>query len=340
MNAKELVSAALRGVPVPRVPAGPLAVHFCARIGGYNLETYSTSAEALADSVCRYYERFKPDAVWISADTWVSAQAMGAKVGAPEPGQPLGGIGGPAIRTADDIDLLPKPDVAHQGRYAMMLDALRRVVKAIGDRVYVVACFDQYPFSLAAALMGLDEIMMRALDDPPFVQALMDRCEEYAVAYARELGAAGADLLSGGDSPAGLLGPDLYHELALPHEQRVIRQIKEATHKPVSLHICGKAQPLLPLMQQSGADVIEVDQGVDIVEACRLVGPGIALWGNLDPVRLLAQGTPEDVKRAAADVLGAVRRSGHRRFVLSSGCALAVETPDANLEALFSVGRA
>ena len=34
-------------------------------------------------------------------------------------------------------------------------------------------------------------------------------------------------------------------------------------------------------------------------------------------------------------VLDAVRAAGHTRFVLSSGCTLALETPAANLEALL-----
>ena len=216
-----------------------------------------------------------------------------------------------------------------------MLEALSRVVEALGKDAFVVACFDQYPFSLAAALMGINEIMLKVLDDPPFVEALMRRCSDYASAYARALSNAGADLLSGGDSPAGLLNPNLYQELVLPAETRLIASIKSATRKPVSLHICGNATPILRMMANSGADVLELDHAVSIGEACRIVGPNIALWGNLDPIRVLAQGTPEAVRRKAVETTQAVRAAGHRRFVLSSGCTLAVETPPENLDALI-----
>ncbi|MBI4661718.1 MAG: hypothetical protein HY735_23085, partial [Verrucomicrobia bacterium] len=96
---------------------------------------------------------------------------MGAKVGATDDQQPFGGIGRPLIRSAADIERLAKPDVGSQGRYPLMLDALARIVAALGQNVFVVACFDQYPFSLAAALMGLNEIMLKLVDDPPFVRA-------------------------------------------------------------------------------------------------------------------------------------------------------------------------
>jgi uroporphyrinogen decarboxylase len=337
LNSKALVTAALEDAAAPRVPVGPLAVHFCARLAGCSLRQYSTSAQALAESVVRYYERFRPDAVWVSADTWVSAEAMGAKVGATDENQPIGGTGEPLVRCAADIERIAPPDVSCQGRYPMMLEALSKVVEKLGREVFIVACFDQYPFSLAAALMGMSEMMLRVLDDPPFVEALMERCEEYAAAYASALGGAGADLLSGGDSPAGLLGPEVYRRLALPPEKRLVERIKAATRKPVSLHICGNAAPILTLMRTSGADVLEVDAAVDMAEACRIVGPDIALWGNLDPVRLLCNGTAQQVAEEARRVIRAVEACDHRRFVLSSGCTLALGTPHENLEAL--VGR-
>jgi MtaA/CmuA family methyltransferase len=339
MNSKQLVSAALQGQPVPRVPAGPLAVHYCAGLAGYTLRQYTTNATALADSVIRYYERFKPDAIWLSADTWVSAEAMGAKVGAMDDHQPYGGIGEPLVQSAADIDRLPAPNVAVQGRYPLMLDALSRIVRALGKDVFIVACFDQYPFSLASGLMGINEIMFKLHDDRALVLALMARCEEYAFAYGRAMSQLGADLLSGGDSPAGLIGPKPYQEIALPAEQRLVHRLKQSTARPVSLHICGNTKRILPLMKTSGADVLEFDHAVDIGEACRIVGPEVGLWANLDPVGVLSQGRPENVRAEARKVLYTANLAGHRRFVLSSGCTLAVETPEENLRALINTAK-
>lgn len=334
MTSRELVQAALRGETVPRVPIGPLAVHFCARLAGYTLRQYTTNPQALADSVIRCHEQFQPHAVWVSADTWVSAEAMGARVGATSDDQPFGNLGGPLIQSAADLARIPAPDVTTQGRYPLMLDALTRVREALGGKVFIVACYDQYPFSLASALMGLDQTMLLLKDDPRVVEALMERCLEFGLAYGRVLGAAGADLLSGGDSPAGLLGPRLYREFALPYERRLIAELKSATGKPVSLHICGNATPILADMATSGADVLELDHQVDLANACRIVGPEIALWGNLDPVGVLQQGSVEQVRQASRRAVAAARDCGHRRFVLSSGCTLAPGTPRDNIRAL------
>jgi len=136
-----------------------------------------------------------------------------------------------------------------------------------------------------------------------------------------------------------LIGPRLYRELAWPFERRLIAALKSVSPRPVSLHICGRALPLLGDMAASGADVLEIDHLVDLRQAIRLAGPGKVLWGNLDPVGILAQGAPGDVRRACLRALEAVRQSGHRRFVLSSGCTLAVETPEENLDALLNTVR-
>ncbi|HOW63855.1 MAG TPA: uroporphyrinogen decarboxylase family protein [Verrucomicrobiota bacterium] len=331
----ELIRRTLGGLHAPRVPIGPLAVHYCARLAGVSIREFSTSSRVMVDCILRYYERFRPDAVWLSADTWVSAEAMGATVGALADDQPLGGLGGPRIRRAADIDCIPPPRVESQGRYPLMLDALARLAERLGKDVFIVVCFDQYPFSLAAALMGINEIMVKVIEDRPGVEALMERCLEYGLAYGRALSEGGADMLSGGDSPAGLLGPRIYRELALPYEQRLIAGLKRTARQPISLHICGNSLPMLGSMAESGADVLEIDHQVDLAHACRMVSPQLTLWGNLDPVSLLANGTAAEIRQAALQAIAIARAYGRRRFVLSSGCTLAMETPEENLDALF-----
>ncbi len=336
-DSRQVVQRALSGESNCRTATGPLAVHYCAHLCGVSLRSYTADARTLADCVVRYYERFQPDAVWVSADTWVTAQAMGARVGFPNDDQPMGGVGEPMVRTLADLDRISPPDVGSQGRWPLMIEALSRVVDALRGRAFVVACFDQYPFSLACALMGMQQVMTGILEDRSLVGALMDRCGEYAQAYAVALAAAGADMLSGGDSPAGLIGPPLYREIALPAERRVVSGIRSRTSVPVSLHICGNATPILADMAASGADVLELDHQVDLERACQVLDPNVAIWGNLDPVAVLARGSVEEVTQAARRLIQTVHDHGRRRFVLSSGCTLATETPAENLEAMLRV---
>ncbi len=334
-SGRQRVRRALAGRP-GRLPAvGPLAVHYCAALAGVSLKQYTTDAAVLADCVVQYWETFRPDAVWLSADTWVTAEAMGAAVAFVSDDQPMGGTGAPAIQSAGDIDRIPPPDPASQGRCPLMLEAISRLRGALGDETFLVACFDQYPFSLACALMGIDALMLKLVDDPPFVTALLERCTEYTTAYARMLAAHGADMLSGGDSPAVMLGPEYYRQIAWPAEQRVIRELQVDTKLPISLHICGDTTPILAPMSETGADVLELDHLVDLGQAAEAAGPGVALWGNLDPVGLLARGSTDQIRGETRRTLDRISTLGHPRFVLSSGCTLPVETPAENLRAMI-----
>ena len=339
LTGRQHVQRVLSGQTAKRPATGPLAVHYCAQLAGVPLAEYTLDARVLADCVVAYRDKFRPDAVWLSADTWVTAEAMGATVGFAGDNQPMGGQGDPRVCTPADIDRIPAPDPSCQGRWPLLLEALQRIRSAVGDETFVVACFDQYPFSLACALMGIDEVMLKMTDDRAMVEALMQRASEYTLAYARALADAGADMLSGGDSPAGLMGPRMYREVAKPSERQLIAQLKSSVSIPVSLHICGNTTHILAEMAATGADVLELDHQVDIRRACQLVGPDIALWGNLDPVSVLARGSVDDVRSATEQLIESIEDAEHRRFVLSSGCTLALETPAENLHAMLDAAR-
>jgi len=338
-TSRELVCRALAGQPTERPAVGPLAVHYCARLAGVSLRDYTSDANLMADCVARYYERFQPDAVWLSADTWVTAEAMGAPTAFAGEDQPKGGCGTPLVSSAADLQRVPPPDVGTRGRYPLMLEALQRLRRAVGPDVFIVACFDQYPFALACELLGSQEVMLRLADDRGLVEATMERGLQYTLAYGRALAAAGADMLSGGDSLAGLIGPRHYRQVAWPWQRRLIEQLQAETGLPVSLHICGNATPVLADMAATGANVLEVDYPVRLSAAVKTVPPTTALWGNLDPVRVLAQSSPAAVRSATRAMLDEVRSAGGQRFVASSGCTLAVETPPENLVAMIDEAR-
>jgi len=338
MTPRELVKRALVGEPIPRPAVGPLASHYHAAVGGVNLRDYTLKSDVLADCVIQYQRKFQPDAVWMSSDTWVNASALGVPCDFPGDDQPMGGTGEPIVKTAADIDRIPAPDPKTQGRWPLMLDAMRRIRRALPD-VFLIGCFDQYPFSMACCAMGMERVMTEVADDPELVKALMTRCADYTVAYACALAEAGADMLSGGASSGALLGPKLYAEIAAPFERQVIARIKAKTKLPVSLHMCGNAKPVLKTMAGCGSNVLEMDQRTDMRDAVKVIPRNVAIWGNLDPVAVLAHGTPADVVRAVKEYIGIMDAAGHKRYVVSSGCTLAMETPDENLHALINAAK-
>ena len=339
MNSRELTVHALLGAPIDRFPCGPLAVHNTAMLSGISISDYTSNPQVLADCVTSYYEQFKPDVVWVSADTWVTAEAMGAQVGFVSDDQPMCGIGEPTVKSISDIQKIPPANPLVQGRFPLMCKALKLVKEQLGDDVFVVGCFDQSPFSLACALMGMEALMFKALDDPKFVNDLLQRCIEYAVSYALSLAHAGADMLSTGDSVAGLVGREIYSSIAMPAEHKMFTRIRKQCDAFLSLHICGNTSHLLEDMSQAGCDVLEIDSKVDISDALDKISDDVAIWGNIDPVQVMQLGTPKQVEFEAVKLLNKVKEKGRTRFVLSSGCTLAPDTPAHNIRALVETAK-
>jgi len=80
---------------------------------------------------------------------------------------------------------------------------------------------------------------------------------------------------------------------------------------------------LLSLMSTSGADIIGVDWRIDLREARKLLGPDVAMQGNLDPIALLA--TWPALETRAQQVLD--QAAGETGFIFNLGHGLLPGTP-------------
>ena len=80
-------------------------------------------------------------------------------------------------------------------------------------------------------------------------------------------------------------------------------------------------------MTSSGADMIDIDWMVDIEHAARVFEGKTALCGNFDPVAVMLQGTPEEVRRAVLDC----QAKGGGQYFSAAGCEVPDGTPQENL---------
>jgi uroporphyrinogen decarboxylase len=96
------------------------------------------------------------------------------------------------------------------------------------------------------------------------------------------------------------------------------------------IHFGTGTAALLELMRDAGGDVIGLDWRVDIGDACRRLGTGVAVQGNLDPVVLFAP--PAEIRRRAAALLARARGAAGHIFNLGHG--VLVDTPVDHVRAL------
>ena len=210
---------------------------------------------------------------------------------------------------------------------AQRVESVAALAGAVGT-THSVLGWVEGPIAEYVDLRGMTEAMMDLVDSPDAFASAAEVLVETARRFAAAQVTAGADMVGIGDAAASLIGPQFYADCVLRWEQRLIEAIHDAGAS-VKLHICGNVRGILPLLAETGADIIDIDWMVPLVEARAAVGDRAVLAGNFDPSAVLLQGNPETVAAAAK---ANIDEAGER-FILQPGCEVPPDTPEANIRA-------
>jgi [methyl-Co(III) methanol-specific corrinoid protein]:coenzyme M methyltransferase len=96
------------------------------------------------------------------------------------------------------------------------------------------------------------------------------------------------------------------------------------------LSVCGRTTGSIGLLAQAGANALSVDQLNDVAQSRVTLGEDTLLFGNIDPVRILAAGDETMIRRA---VTGAIESGVNAVW---PGCDLSLLTPIAYLRTMVS----
>ena len=210
-----------------------------------------------------------------------------------------------------------------------VLSAIRMIRRELDGKTPLIG-FAGAPFTLASYLIeggGKSKdyaITKRLMYREPLVwHALMEKLSEMTRRYLLAQVEAGAQAVQLFDSWIGALSPDDYVSFIQPHVRHILSAL-EKTGVPV-IHFGTGTAMLLELQKQAGGTVIGIDAKTPLDWARKLLGPDVAVQGNLDNLLLDA---PREL--LAARVKDVLRRGGGRGHVFNLGHGILPETnPDA-----------
>ena len=263
-------------------------------------------------------------------DLSVEAECFGAKVVVSDDEVPT--VNGRIINDMDEAEALEVPAIG-SGRTQVYIDAIKNACEMITDRPVLAGMIG--PFSLAARLLDVSEIMMDCYDDPDMVHLVLEKATQFLIEYAKAYKAAGANGIVMAEPVAGLLSPMLEEEFSSPYVKRIADAIQDEEFVLI-YHNCGDNVPkMLDSILSTGCAAYHfgnaVDMEQDIIEQ---VPENVVVMGNVDPAGVLRMGTPESVREAT---LGLMKKCAkYPNFVLSSGCDIPPMTPWENINAFFS----
>ncbi len=333
MTGRERILALIEGRQPDCLPFMPITMMFAADFTGVPYGRYAADCRVLADAQIRVAEAFDFDFVSAISDPAREAADCGATIVYFE-NQP------PALdelhaRLADKTALasLRIPDPLGGGRMNDRINGISLLKQRVGAEKLVEGWIEG-PIAEAADLRGINTLMMDFYEDPDFVRDLFEFALDLELAFGKAQIEAGADIIGMGDAAASLVGPDIYNEYVWPYEKRLV----DGTHAlggRVRLHICGHTAPILDGMGRLGCEIVDLDWPAPVDAARAAMGPDQVLLGNIDPVAVLRNGTPESVTAAIVDC----HQKAGPNYIVSAGCEVVRDTPHQNVRAMHDYAR-
>lgn len=333
MTGKERVLARLRGEATDCLPLLPITMMFAADTAGVRYGDYARNAQKLAYSQLKSAEKYDFDYVSVISDPAREASDLGAVVEWFDDQPPAINESQALIGTPAKLKELPGPEDFLGPRMTDRIEGVRLLHEAAGSSL-VVEGWVEGPCALAADLRGVNTLMLDLYDDPGFVEDLFDYVLAMEIAFAKRQVEAGATMIGIGDAAASLIGPKFYERFVQPRERRMMTEV-QALGVPARLHICGNTRRMLAGMGATGAALVDLDFPSPVHEARAAMGPAQVLLGNLDPLRVVHNGTPETVTAAIAQC----HAEAGPNFIVGAGCEIPRGTPAENLLALMRYAR-
>ena len=324
MNSKERLYARLAGKPVDKIPNLNIYMYIVAREAGVSYREYVQDYRKLAEGNLICAEKYGADHVGVISDPMREAAAFGTDVVFPENSVPYA----KQSLIGDDLDLsvLNRFDPLESERTLDRVRGCELLRRKVGQDYPVIGWIEGC-IAEAADLRGLNKLLEDLGSEESYLTELFEIIFAQQKRFAKAQIDAGADIIGVGNAAASLIGPALYKEYGLSWDKAIVDYIHSCGAR-VKLHICGNITSLLELIREAGPDIVDIDWMVDFARAARVFeGSNTAASGNVNPVAVLMQGTPEYVE---AQINHCINVSSATSCI-AAGCEVPAATPDENL---------
>jgi MtaA/CmuA family methyltransferase len=332
MNGRERLLAMLDGQMPDSLPLMPITMMYAADHSQVKYGPYATDHRVLVDAQIAIAEHYDFDYVSCISDPAREATDCGAHVEFFDDQPPAIVETNALLADKQALATLEMPD-PKSGRMADRVAAAALFRQRAGDSRLIEGWIEG-PCAEAADLRGINTLMIDFFDDPDFVCNLFEFTLQLGIRFARAQVEAGVDLIGVGDAAASLVGPQFYEQFVWPYEKRLVDEL-HAMGARVRLHICGNITAVLEPIGRLGCDIVDLDFMVPVAQARQAMGDQQVLLGNIDPVRVLKNGTPEETAEAIAQCY----RDAGAHYIVGAGCEVPRGTPAENLRALTEFAR-
>ena len=309
------------------VTAMPVMTHPGIELNGNTVREAVSKGKVHAEAVIKLTQAYQSVAACTIMDLTTEAESFGAEIAFSDEAVPA--VVGHMLTDVKSINELQVPSLS-AGRIPQYLKANLLAARAIQDRPVFAGCIG--PFSLAGRLYDMSEIMVLIYEHPDEAHTLLAKCTQFIEKYCEALKQTGVNGVLMAEPAAGLMSNDDCKTFSSAYVKYIVNKVQDDNFIVV-LHNCGNQGHCTEAMVETGAAAYHFGNKCQIEEVIKEVPPTALAMGNLDPVSLFKDGTPEQMRKATLDLLEKTRQ--YPNFVLSSGCDTPPHTPIENVNEFF-----
>jgi len=248
----------------------------------------------------------------------------------------------PLIKTMEDIDIQIKITRAEELIENGSLDYIEAIVDEYKSEKFIVSSIGS-PFSQIYPYFGVKKAMLNLFEKPKLIKHLLDKLVTRDLEYLRAYAKMGVDGIWVEEclTSADIMSPALFEQFVLPYVKTMISEIRRLGMKSI-YYPCGDVRDRLELMIEAGPDCISLEESkkdfeIDIAWVDKVVAGRACIFGNLDAVWLLRNGTRFELEKEIKRQINVGRN--HGKFVMSLGSPITAETPLSRVKEYVDITR-
>ncbi len=255
---------------------------------------------------------------------------------------------GPRLEPVRDRAALAKLDPGRVNEHvAPVFETVRQLARALPEQVTLIG-FAGAPWTVATYMVeggssrDFAHVKGWAFADPDGFQVLIDMLVEATVAYLAEQVRAGAEVVQLFDTWAGVLPEPAFERWCIAPTAAIVAALRaEFPALPIIGFPRGVGAGYAAYAAATGVDGLSLDPSVPIEWARDVLGPRVALQGNLDPHWLVVGGKGmEEAARRLLDGWGqGADESGAGGYIFNLGHGIVPQTPPEHVAALCALLR-
>lgn len=320
----------LKAAPVKK--AMPVLSFPAIQLMGVSVKELISDSSLQAQGMALVAQRVDSAASVSLMDLSVEAECFGAQIRVSDEEVPT--VVGQVVSTEEEAEALAIPEVG-ACRTGLYLDAIKKAAGLITDRPVFAGVIG--PFSLAARLLDVTEVMIDCYEEPDMVHIVLEKVTQFLCAYCQAYKEAGANGVVLAEPVAGLLSPALAEEFSGPYVKRIVDAVQDDSFLLIYHNCGGSTIQQIDSILATGSAAYHFGNAIDMAEMMTHIPAGTVAMGNVDPAGEFRNGTPDSIRAATLAVMDACCK--YPNFVISSGCDIPPLSRWENIDAFFAAVR-